>query len=108
MERLGYPKKSPFGRPIPGMGQAHKAADGLTIDVASAGTTYVVDRVPEDDTDLLRFLVESGIIPDQEMTILETTPYLGLMTIATSANQVSIGYDVARKILVRLQRRQRT
>ena len=103
MERLGYPEKSPFGRPIPGMGQTHKPSDGLTLDVASASTTYIVDRVPEDDIDLLRFLVESRIIPDQEITVLEATPYLGVLVIATPADQVSIGYDVARKILVRPQ-----
>ena len=101
MERLGYPTKSPFGRRIPGMGQAHKPTDGLTLDVAPASTTYIVDRVPEDDIDLLRFLVESLIIPDQEITVLEATPYLGVLAIATSGGQVSIGYDVARKILVR-------
>lgn len=101
MERLGYPTKSLFGRLILGVGQAHKPADGLTLDVAAASTIYIVDRVPEDDIDLLRLLVESLIIPDQEIIILEASPYLGGLIIATSADQVSIGYYVARKILVR-------
>ena len=100
-ERLGYPERSPFGRPIPGMGQPYQASDGLTLDMASADEIYVVDRVPEDDIDLLRYLVESMIIPDEEITVLEATPYLGVLKISTARDQVSMGYDVARKILVR-------
>ena len=101
MERLGYPEKSPFGRPIPGMARAHKATDSLTLDVAAVTAPYIVDRVPEDDINLLCFLVESLIIPDQEVTVLEATPYLGVLTMATSTDQVSLGYGVARQILVR-------
>ena len=101
MERLGYPKKSPFGRPMPGMGQVHKATDVLTLEVASTNKTYIVDRVPEDNIDLLRFLVDPMVILDQEIMVLEATPYLGVLTMPTSTDRVSIGYDVARNILVR-------
>ena len=101
MERLGSPKRSPFGRPIPGMGQVYKPANSLTLSEASVDETYIVDRVPEDDIDLLRFLVESLIIPDEEITVLDAAPYLGVLAVANSNGQVSMGYDVAGKILVR-------
>ena len=101
MERLGWPKRSLFGRPIPGMGELDRLAVSTPLDVATANETYTVDRVPEDNIDLLRFLVESQIIPDQEITVLKTASYLGVLTIVTATNQISIGYDVARKILVR-------
>ena len=81
MERLGYPKRSPFGRPMPGIEQIHKPTTGLTLEMAPAGLTYIVDRVPEDDIDLLRFLVESRIIPDEEITVVEAARYLGVLTI---------------------------
>ena len=101
IERLGRPKRSPFGRPIPGMGQAHQQANSVRLDAASPNETYIVDRVPEDDIDLLRFLVESSIIPDQKITVVEAAPHLGVFTIATATEQISMGYDVAGKILVR-------
>jgi DtxR family Mn-dependent transcriptional regulator len=101
MERLGYPHKSPFGRPIPGMGQPNTGADSLTLDVASTTESYVVDRVPEDDIELLRFLVESSVVPDREIKVLEATPYVGVLRVETATDRVSMGYDVARKILVR-------
>ena len=101
IERLGYPKRSPFGRPIPGTGEPKMPADALTLDAAQPGETYVVDRVPEEDAQLLRFLADSMIIPDQTVTVAEATPYLGVMEVATQRDRVSIGYNVARQIVVR-------
>ena len=101
VERLGYPKRSPFGRPIPGMGQADNHPNSMALDLARSNETYFVDRVPEDDIELLRFLVESLILPDQEITVAEAAPHLGVFTITTAAGQISMGYNVAEKILVR-------
>ena len=101
IERLGYPKRSPFGRPIPGAGEPKMPPDALTLDVAQPGETYVVDRVPEEDAQLLRFLAESMIIPEHTVTVAEATPYLGVMEVATQRDRVSIGYNVARQIVVR-------
>jgi DtxR family Mn-dependent transcriptional regulator len=101
MERLGYPKKSPFGRPIPGTGQPKTPADGVTLDSAPPDVAFIVDRVPEEDAELLRFLADSSIIPDHEVKILEAAPYRGVLVVATKAGTASIGYKVAQQILVR-------
>ena len=101
VERLGHPKRSPFGRPIPGSGAPRMPANALTLDGAATAVTYVVDRVPEEDAKLLRFLTESLIVPENEITVLEAAPYLGVLKVATPQDEVSIGYNVARQILVR-------
>ena len=101
MERLDYPTKSPFGRPIPGSGEPNRSPNALTLDTASPSVPYTVDRVPEEDVNLLRFLVEWLIIPSHEVKVVEAAPYLGVMTVATQGGTVSIGYNVARQILVR-------
>ncbi|NQW23400.1 MAG: metal-dependent transcriptional regulator [SAR202 cluster bacterium] len=101
VERLGYPKRSPFGRPIPGTGEPKMPANGLTLDAAQTGEAYVVDRVPEEDSQLLKFLADSMIIPEQTVTVAEATPYLGVMEVTTQHDRVSIGYNVARQIVVR-------
>ena len=101
VERLGYPKRSPFGRPIPGSGAPRMPANALTLDGATTDVTYIVERVPEEDAKLLRFLSESMIVPDNNITVLEATPYLGVLKVATQGDEVSIGYNVARQILVR-------
>ena len=101
IERLGRPKRSPFGRPIPGMGLDELQGKRMALDLADEGETYLVDRVPEDDIRLLQFLVESEIIPDREVTVTQAAPHLGVFKIATATDEVSIGYNVAKKILVR-------
>jgi DtxR family Mn-dependent transcriptional regulator len=100
MECLGHPKKSPFGRPIPGTGQPKVPPDALTLDSTTPGQKYVVERVPEEDDKLLRFLADSLITPGHEVTILEAAPYLGVLMVATEKDRVSIGYNVAQQIMV--------
>ncbi|MFQ6026602.1 MAG: metal-dependent transcriptional regulator [Dehalococcoidia bacterium] len=101
MERLGYPKKSPYGRPIPGTGQPSFPPDLMTLDNASPDVAYIVERVPEEDSKLIRFLDEAHIVPELEVRVVEATPYLGVLIVATTSNQVSIGYNVAQQIMVR-------
>ncbi|PKB78429.1 MAG: hypothetical protein BZY88_18500 [SAR202 cluster bacterium Io17-Chloro-G9] len=101
MERLGYPDKSPYGRPIPGAGSPNPPADALTLDQATPGVGYEVDRIPEEDAELLRFLVEADIVPDHAIRLVEATPYLGVLVVSAGAENVSIGYNVARQIAVR-------
>lgn len=101
VERLGNPKRSPYGRPIPGSGEPRMPANAVTLDTATPKVTYLVDRVPEEDNKLLRFLSDSMIVPECQVTVVEATPYLGVLEVATQRGKVSIGYNVARLILVR-------
>jgi DtxR family Mn-dependent transcriptional regulator len=101
-ERLGYPRRCPLGRPIPGSGEPKMPVNALTLDSASLDVAYVVQRVPEEDPQLLHFLVRSLIIPDHEITVVEAAQYLGVLMVVTQGERVSIGYNVARQILVSL------
>ena len=101
MERLGYPDRSPFGRPIPGTGSAKLPADVLTLDRATPKAAYEVDQIPEEDVELLQFLVEADIVPDHAIQVVELTPYLGVLVVSAGAEDISIGYNVARQIAVR-------
>ena len=101
MERLGYPDRSPFGRPIPGTGSAKLPADILTLDRATPKVAYEVDQIPEEDMELLRFLVKADIVPDHAIQVVEATPYLGVLLVSAGAEDISIGYNVARQIAVR-------
>ena len=76
-------------------------ADALTLDAAEPGEVYVVDRVPEEESQLLRFLAGSMIVPEQSITVAEAAPYLGVMEVVTQGDKVSIGYNVAQQIVVR-------
>lgn len=101
MERLGNPTHSPFGWPIPGSGPTTPTPGAVTLDNAAAGTAYVVDRVPEEDAELLKFLGAARLVPERRITLLEGMPYLGVMQVETEVDRISIGYNVARQIVVR-------
>ena len=100
-ERLGNPTTSPFGRPIPGSGYAPPVGPKLTLDQAQPGVEYCVDRVPEEDQDLLRFLVEQGILPRRTITVVEASPHRGIITVKTDRGEGALGYGVAARIWVR-------
>ena len=59
--------------------------------------------MPEEDAQLLEFLAECLLIPDHPVTIAEAAPYLGVMEVETQKNRVSIGYNVAKQIVVMSQ-----
>ncbi len=100
VERLNHPTHSPFGRPIPGSGQPKTPANSLPLDTATLDVTYVVARVPEEDSELLHFLVDSMIVPDHEIKIVGAAPYLGVLQVSTQKDTLSISYNVAHEILV--------
>ena len=100
-ERLGYPEKSPFGRPIPGADAPQLPANCITLDSAVKDIEYIIERIPEEDSNLLRFLDGAQIVPESRISVAEATPYLGVMTVATPREQVSMGFSVAHQIVVR-------
>lgn len=101
MERLGHPTHSPFGWPIPGSGPSSPTPGAITLDNAASGGTYLVDRVPEEDAELLKFLSAARLVPERRIRLLEGMPYLGVMQVETEIDRISIGYNVARQIVVR-------
>ena len=101
MERLGYPTHSPFGWPIPGSGAPTATSDAVTLNNAVRDVPYVVDRVPEENPELLKFLGGAKLVPGRSVTLLEAMPYLGVLRVQTEVTLISIGYDVAGQIAVR-------
>lgn len=101
IDKLGNPTTCPFGRPIPGSGYTPVYGDRFTLDKAPTDRLLVVDKVPEEDADLLKFLVEQSVLPDQQVTIVEANTSLGVITIRTNGDDIAIGYSVASGIWVR-------
>ena len=101
VEKLGNPTTCPFGRPIPKSGYIPPASEAMTLDKATTGLRYLVDRVPEEDHDLLRFLIEHAVLPNQEITVHEAGQYRGVLVFKTSVGQNALGYEAAARVWVR-------
>lgn len=100
---LGHPKKDPHGDVIP-------AADGTyhldpkplrsLADIA-AGETVLIDRVSDDDSDVLIYLESVGLTPDAEVTVKEVRRTVGLITITCNGHERAVPLAAARSVIVR-------
>jgi DtxR family Mn-dependent transcriptional regulator len=100
-EALGRPERSPFGYPIPGDGGEAASISTATLADIPEGSTMEVDRVFEEDEQLLKFFDEEGIRPGTTVMLEAVTPYRGTVTARVGSRQVVMGTQVARKIWVR-------
>lgn len=100
-QRLGRPATNPFGRPIPG--NAPKALSGTEVCLADAevGRDYVVDRVPEEDPQLLAYLIGCGVMPGADLKVAEQSKYRGVLVFKTDSCESSMGHDAARFVWLR-------
>ena len=99
-DKLGNPTTCPFGGPIPGSGYKPSPRGRLLLDQAQSGSSYIVERVPEEDQVLLQFLVEQSILPEKRVLVVEASPSRGIITVKTDSGEGSLGYVVARRISV--------
>lgn len=98
-EMLGRPQRSPFGYPIPGTGAPRKLSMTTLADIGE-GQEVEVDRVFEEDEQLLKFFDEEGIRPGVRVRLEEVAPYRGTITVRVGERTVVLGTPVANKIWV--------
>lgn len=99
VERLGRPRVSPFGYPIPGTGHLHPLSRRRLASL-TAGTQAVIDRVYEEEEELLRFFDAEGIRPGVRIEVLEVAAYKGTVTIALHGHELVMGTGAAHHIWV--------
>ncbi len=98
-ETLGRPTRSPFGYPIPG-----PTPDGrlsmVTLAGVEEGATVEIDRVFEEDEQLLQFFDDEGIRPGQAVLVESVAPYRGTITAQLDGRSIVMGTQVADRIWV--------
>ncbi|OAI43120.1 hypothetical protein AYO38_02805 [bacterium SCGC AG-212-C10] len=98
-DALGNPTRSPFGYPIPGHGEPVRLST-VTLADMKEGTAMMIERVFEEDEQLLRFFDEEGIRPQQQVTLESVAPYRGTVTARVNGRLVVMGTQVAARIWV--------
>mgnify|MGYP001331626323 CR=1 FL=1 len=99
-DRLGNPKTDPFGQPIPGSGY-REPRGVVTLDNAPTGTPMIVDRIPENDAELIAYLIENGVLPGVEVVVSDVAPYRGVVTLQIGDEAAVLGYGVSSEIRLR-------
>lgn len=94
VEALEHPTTCPFGHPIPG--SAYKAKDGvLTLDNVNVGSVYTVDRLPEDDSELLMYFVENGFLPGTIFKVTDFSLPRGIITLECINRELVFSLTIA-------------
>lgn len=103
-EKLGYPTRCPYGRPIYRSDEQVLRRDepgAIKLSEAKGNSKYIVIRIPDEDYPLLKFLVANRILPGQAVTVGEVASYRGVVDLEQDGVNVSVGMDVAARIRVR-------
>jgi DtxR family Mn-dependent transcriptional regulator len=99
-DTLGRPSRSPFGYPIPGPG-APRELSMVTLADVPEGESAEIDRVFEEDEQLLRFFDDEGIRPGKMVLLESVAPYRGTITARLNERVVVMGTQVAQRIWVK-------
>lgn len=81
-ELLGYPERDPHGDPIPAADGTVTRPDAVLLTSVGAGARVRVERISDDDSELLQFFADHGIVYG---TVLETraaAPYTDTLEVA--------------------------
>src|SRR6266581_4075099 len=98
---LGHPTEDPHGDPIPNkLGQVVVPAS-QPLSTILPGQQVIVQRVSDDDPDLLRYLASLGLIPGALVQVETIAPYGGVYTLRIGEQTHAIGDAVTKAVLVR-------
>ena len=103
-EALGYPTRDPHGDPIPSPELLLVRDELVCLSDLEAGSMTVVRRVPDGDPELLRYLASLGLVPAEEVTVVEQAPFDGPVTVEVRGSRHAIGRSLAAQIEVGAER----
>jgi len=101
---LGDPKTCPRGNPIPAADGSFKPLDALPLSELSLGQAARVVAVNATATDVLKYLQEKNILPEQDLTVVEVAPMQGPLTLRVGSKDVALGLSMAEFVLVKTKK----
>lgn len=108
-KNLNDPKFCPHGNPLPG--NETEASIWIPMTEITPGTKIVIRRIhesAEDNKELLVFLEKNGILPGQEVQVVEIIPINQTIRLTLDDREVMLGYSIARFIHVEIIQNPRT
>ncbi len=99
IERLGRPTRSPFGYPIPGIAPDGRLSERRLADMATGESTRI-ERVFEEDEELLRFFDQEGLRPGVAVLMREHAALRDTVMIELDGREVILGMQTARRVWI--------
>jgi DtxR family Mn-dependent transcriptional regulator len=97
-EKLGFPTHDPHGHPIPDAGLKIERRDLRSLDVLEPGQEATVERVPDGDPALLRYLAGLRLVPGRRVTVRRSEPFDGPLTVFVEGEEHAISRELAGQI----------
>ena len=97
-EQLGHPTHDPHGDPIPDAGLKMAQRELRSLDALEPGEEATVERVPDGDAALLRYLAALRLIPGGRVTMRRCEPFDGPLTVLVEGTEHAISRDLACQI----------
>jgi DtxR family Mn-dependent transcriptional regulator len=99
-EQLGYPTHDPHGDPIPDAGLHLETRRLRSLDALEPGEEATVRRVPDTDSELLRYLARLRLVPGGRVTMRRSEPFDGPLTVAVDGQEHAISRELAMQIRI--------
>ena len=97
-EELGYPTHDPHGDPIPDRELRLVHGDSRSLLDLEPGARGSISRVPDGDSELLRYLGDLGLVPEATVEMLAHAPFGGPITVRTASGEHAISRELADRI----------
>ncbi|OGU57289.1 MAG: hypothetical protein A2X64_10795 [Ignavibacteria bacterium GWF2_33_9] len=99
-DMLGDPEFDPYGNPIPRKDGEIPLRNEVPLISLTPVISGLITRIVDAEEDLLNYLDEIGLLPGREITLIEKAPFFGPIRIKLEDKEISIGYEVAKLILL--------
>jgi DtxR family Mn-dependent transcriptional regulator len=99
-KKLDAPKTCPHGNPIPDENGYIAPSKNDSLSNLGNGEQATVAMVPDESTEVLRYLSTLGMIPGAKIVVEEKAPFKGPMLVKVGASSYPISLDVASSIFV--------
>src|SRR5215216_5424157 len=101
-ELLGHPDHDPHGDPIPGADGTLEANGSFPLTATAVGQRVLIARVGQENTPLLTYLGERGLVPGRLLTVEEVRTLDGVIIVADEDGTThTLGAPLAGAIFVR-------
>jgi len=97
---LGYPQTCPHGNPIPNKDGSVPPTKAEALSNLGNGESAIISQIPDENTELLRYLAGLGMFPGVEVEVEEKAPFNGPMLVKVGSASYPLGLDVASGIYV--------
>jgi DtxR family Mn-dependent transcriptional regulator len=97
---LGFPTRDPHGDPIPDAELKVARQDLTPLSTLEPGAKATVERIPDGDGELLRYLSKLKLTPGSRLQVRESAPFDGPVTVRVGGADHAISRELAARISV--------